>query len=252
MFFSRGAAGKKLDYFLSFFQYYIHTKSPLPMDIEFVVQDIFALTRPQWKLANNFEEAMQAFQLAIEQDQKTSGLSKTVEPDDVSGSSSSGDDGAVDQDDDDEYEVDDIDLPEQENDQNLSPVRSDSEEEHIVVKKQEQEVDLEYEADFEREYAKMMAESLESRKAERKPHFDAPLPVRARNRDHNVGIENGERSPNSPGPTMAFSLLTKKGNRQQVHIFLHFQIFLLFEPPVDRNHRQKLLSCRPILILPLR
>ena len=51
MFFNRGAAGKKLDYFLSFFQYYIFTKVSMPLDIEFSVQDVFALTRPQWKLA---------------------------------------------------------------------------------------------------------------------------------------------------------------------------------------------------------
>jgi regulator of nonsense transcripts 2 len=82
MFFNKGAAGKKLDYFLSFFQYYIYTKNPLPMDIEFLVQDIFALTRPQWKLASNLEEASKIFQLAVAQDQKTSGLDKMAEQDD--------------------------------------------------------------------------------------------------------------------------------------------------------------------------
>lgn len=49
------------------------------MDIEFIVQDVFALTRPQWKLASNLEEASRAFQLAVAQDQKTSGLDKTAE-----------------------------------------------------------------------------------------------------------------------------------------------------------------------------
>lgn len=50
------------------------------MDIEFIVQDVFALTRPQWKLASNIEEASRAFQLAVAQDQKTSGLDKAAEP----------------------------------------------------------------------------------------------------------------------------------------------------------------------------
>jgi regulator of nonsense transcripts 2 len=50
------------------------------MDIEFIVQDVFALTRPQWKLASNLEEASRAFQLAVAQDQKTSGLDKVAEP----------------------------------------------------------------------------------------------------------------------------------------------------------------------------
>lgn len=102
MFFNKGAAGKKLDYFLSFFQYYIHAKNPLPMDIEFLVQDIFALCRPQWKLASNIEEATKVFQLAMVQDQKTSGLDKAVEQDDETSGGSSDDEPVGDQDDDDE------------------------------------------------------------------------------------------------------------------------------------------------------
>ncbi|CAF3503959.1 unnamed protein product [Fusarium graminearum] len=135
MFFNRGAAGKKLDYFLSFFQYYIFTKASLPMDIEFLDMD-----------------------------------------------EDSDSDSAFD-------------------------------EEAIVVTRQEEEVDPEDEADFEREYAKMMAESLESRKFERKQLFDVPLPVRSKTREA-TSTEGGEgESP--PGHTMAFSLLTKRGNRQQ-------------------------------------
>jgi regulator of nonsense transcripts 2 len=49
------------------------------MDIEFIVQDVFSLTRPQWKLASNLEEASRAFQLAVAQDQKTSGMDKAAE-----------------------------------------------------------------------------------------------------------------------------------------------------------------------------
>ena len=112
MYFNRGAAGKKLDYFLSFFQYYIHTKPPLPMDIEFIVQDIFALTRPQWKLATNLEEASKAFQLAIAQDQKSSGADKAGDMDDGTSGDSSDDENAdelalVEPDDDEESGSDD-------------------------------------------------------------------------------------------------------------------------------------------------
>jgi regulator of nonsense transcripts 2 len=49
------------------------------MDIDFIVQDVFALTRPQWKLASNMEEAGRAFQLAVAQNQKNSGLDKAPE-----------------------------------------------------------------------------------------------------------------------------------------------------------------------------
>lgn len=62
----------------------------------------------------------------------------------------------------------------------------------------------------------MMAESLESRKFDRKPLFDVPLPVRPKTREASSATDsenpNGEIAPS----TMAFSLLTKRGNRQQV------------------------------------
>ncbi|WAO95076.1 Hypothetical protein NCS54_01268500 [Fusarium falciforme] len=215
MFFNRGAAGKKLDYFLSFFQYYIFTKGPLPMDIEFLVQDTFHLTRPQWKLAAGLDEAVKAFQLAVAQDQKSAGVDKTADMDDATSDPSSDDDNGdnddVDGDDNDESasEEEDADDVEEESDS-----ESTFEEEAIVVTRQEEEVDPEDEADFEREYAKLMAESLESRKFERKQLFDVPLPVRAKNRETPSSAE-GASSEAPPSHTMAFSLLTKKGNRQQ-------------------------------------
>jgi regulator of nonsense transcripts 2 len=98
---------------------------------------------------------------------------------------------------------------------------TDSEEETIVVTRQEEEVDPEDEADFEREYAKMMAESLESRKHDRKPTFDVPLPMRRKERDANTVNDSWTEesaSPSAPSGTMAFSLLTKRGNRQQVSL----------------------------------
>lgn len=93
---------------------------------------------------------------------------------------------------------------------------ADSEEEAIVVTRQEEEIDPEDEADFEREYAKMMAESLESRKFERKPLFDVALPVRPKAREASTATETGEGEPSAATGTMAFALLTKRGNRQQV------------------------------------
>jgi regulator of nonsense transcripts 2 len=66
----------------------------------------------------------------------------------------------------------------------------------------------------------MMAESLESRKFERKQLFDVPLPVRAKPREpsstQGPAEPTAEAEAPPPGNKMAFSLLTKKGNRQQV------------------------------------
>ena len=63
----------------------------------------------------------------------------------------------------------------------------------------------------------MMSESLDSRKFERKPVFDVPLPMRRTQRDATVaGDESPPESSSTPPTTMAFSLMTKKGNKQQV------------------------------------
>lgn len=92
---------------------------------------------------------------------------------------------------------------------------SESEDEEIVVTRQEEEIDPEDEAEFEREYAKILAESLESRKFDRKPLFDVALPVRSKTREPS-SVDAGDGVDGPPSGTMAFSLLTKKGNRQQV------------------------------------
>jgi regulator of nonsense transcripts 2 len=96
---------------------------------------------------------------------------------------------------------------------------TDSEEEAIIVTRQEEELDPEAEAEFEREYAKMIAESLESRKFERKPLFDVPLPIRRKDREVVTPIDSASEEPAAAttSNTMAFSLLTKRGNRQQVN-----------------------------------
>lgn len=220
MYFNKGTAGKKLDYFLSFFQYYIYTKHPLPMDIEFAVHDVFETTRSQWKLASNLEEATKAFQLAIAQDQKTVGVDKTAEPEDVTSGASSDEDNGGDDVDDDNGDDEDEELESEEGEMDIDDQQSvaESTDEEIVVTREEEAVDPEVEAEFEREYAKLMAESLEARKFDRKPLFDAPVPVMAKNREQQPTINGQTPSPepaSSSTSTMAIALLTKKGNRQQ-------------------------------------
>ena len=80
--FDRGNARKKLDFFLTFFQYYIRTKDPLPMDIDFIIQDTFAIVRPQWKLETDLQEASRAFSEAIAINYKQQSQDKIAEHDD--------------------------------------------------------------------------------------------------------------------------------------------------------------------------
>ncbi len=65
----------------------------------------------------------------------------------------------------------------------------------------------------------MMSESLDSRKFDRKPMFDVPLPMRKAPREtQNTADDSGNEGTTTPPTTntMAFSLMTKKGNKQQV------------------------------------
>lgn len=90
-------------------------------------------------------------------------------------------------------------------------------EDEIIVTRQQEELDPEAEAEFDRELAKMMSESLDSRKFDRKPMFDVPLPMRRAIRDTSTaGDESPTEGTSTPPNTMAFSLMTKKGNRQHV------------------------------------
>ena len=61
------------------------------MDVDFIVQDTFSLTRPQWKLAKNFEEAGRAFADMVKQNYKTQQFEKSVEPEEPEDDSSDGD-----------------------------------------------------------------------------------------------------------------------------------------------------------------
>ena len=91
-----------------------------------------------------------------------------------------------------------------------------SDDDSSSVDHDESDADPEEDAEFDREYAKMMAESLESRKFEKKQLFDVALPVRAKAKETAATTEPITEITEPPTNKMAFSLLTKKGNRQQV------------------------------------
>lgn len=74
------------------FKYYLHTKDPIPMDVDFVIQDTFALTRPQWKFAADFTEATKLFAEAVAQNYQVQETDKAPEPEDEAESSSSDED----------------------------------------------------------------------------------------------------------------------------------------------------------------
>ena len=219
--FDRGSSKKKLDFFLTFFQYYLLTKDPVPMEIDFLVQDTFSLVRPQWKVATDLAEAAKLFQEAIEHNYKQQAIGKATDAIEDGDDSASDDDQGEEEmaaeavlphsSDEDEV-VGDDDIPE---DQGAT---DSDEEEHIVVTREEEQLDPEVEAEFDQAFERMMSESLDSRKFERKAHFDVPLPIRKVQRvqaaeQMDDEVDSGTETPPN---TMAFSLMTRKGNRPQV------------------------------------
>ena len=241
-YFQRGAAGKKLDDFLCLFQYYILAKDPLPMDVEFLVQDMFALVRPKWTIAANLEEAINALGAAAAQNREFLGISaetaaevsegaiSDVSSKDGTDDDDDGEDGDDDDDNDDDGDGDDDGDADEEmmaNEEDKQDVEEGpavdeygyddaSDDEGRIGN--EAQIDPEEAAEFDRELAKMMNEGLDMRKRDRKPIFDLALPVRPKTRSSghlpSGASPSGADEQNAAG-IMAFSLLTRKGNRQQ-------------------------------------
>lgn len=219
--FDRGSSRKKLDFFLTFFQYYLLTKDPVPMEIDFLVQDTFSLVRPQWKVATDLAEAAKLFQEAIEHNYKQQAVEKAADAMDDGDESVSDDEqgeeemiaeDALAPSSDEAELVGDDEIPEDQ-----GAIDSD-EDEQIVVTREEEQLDPEVEAEFDQAFERMMSESLDSRKFERKAHFDVPLPIRKVQRVHAAEPMDDEvdSGTETPPNTMAFSLMTRRGNRPQV------------------------------------
>jgi regulator of nonsense transcripts 2 len=79
------------------------------MDIDFLVQDAFMLTRPQWKLLTNLEDAAHAFAEAVKQNYQTSSVDKPTEVDE-------GDEGSASEDDGDVADDEDVQVPDADDD----------------------------------------------------------------------------------------------------------------------------------------
>lgn len=59
--------------------------------MEFLIQDTYTSIRPQFKFAVSLEEATKAFQAAVAQDQKNSGVDKTIDAEEIVSDESSDD-----------------------------------------------------------------------------------------------------------------------------------------------------------------
>ncbi|GLB37513.1 putative up-frameshift suppressor 2 [Lyophyllum shimeji] len=213
MCFDRGTQKKKLDNFLVFFQYYIHCKDPMPMDVDFMVSDSLEAVRPKLQVAKTIEEA------AIAVDEMFSSAYQNAAPGEDSGDDS-GDEGerpnAAEGEEEEEEYVGDQELQGDE--------RAPSPEEEVILSsgKSLQEnlgPSEEAEAEFARELAKMVTDtSSDSRKVDKRTALalwdSAVIPPAVRKKKGDEGDEDGDTAElNKPG-VMAFTVITKRGNKQ--------------------------------------
>ncbi|THV02346.1 ARM repeat-containing protein [Dendrothele bispora CBS 962.96] len=199
MCFDRGNQKKKLDNFLVFFQYYIHCKDDLPMDVEFMVSDSLEAVRP--KLIYQQAES-----------------SVVVEEDDSGEESEDEDSRREDEERDEDDEDEPVDAEENEGERPSSPDEavvlsaSNSMQEYLGPSE-------EAEAEFDKELAKLVTDtSTESRKVDKKTAMalwdSSVLPPgmrRKRGEDGEDEENGGVIDPN----VMNFNFLTKRGNKHQ-------------------------------------
>ncbi|KAI8142032.1 armadillo-type protein [Fennellomyces sp. T-0311] len=210
MCFDRGSSKRKLDNFLTLFQMYIFTKEKPPMDVDFMVSDTLELLRPQLHIFASYEEANEAFdRLLLEQLKEAQGEKAAAEGFDDSESESTSDE----LDEDDHLDNADNDDDEETMEEIAQDTGNDEEEDVVVLKNKQEQISKEEDDEFEREFSRMMSESMESRKFEKKAAvLDVPIPMNLRGtQDRRTAGQEANGNPDR----MSFTLLTKKGNRQQ-------------------------------------
>lgn len=213
MCFDRGTQKKKLDNFLTFFQYYVLCKESLPMDVDFMLTDSLEAVRPKLEMATTLEQA------AIAVDDMFNSTFQTTGSGDDSGDDS-GEEGER-RDEEQQAEEEEEDLGEQD-----SPMdeRAPSPDQEIVLSASNSSQDNlgpseEADAEFAKELAKLVTDnSAESRKVDKKTALalwdSAVLPPAARKkRTDDVDDDTAGDSANGHNMTN-FTVITKRGNKQ--------------------------------------
>ncbi|KAE9411364.1 ARM repeat-containing protein [Gymnopus androsaceus JB14] len=200
MCFDRGSQKKKLDNFLIFFQYYVHCKDPLPMDVDFMLSDSLEAT---------VEEA------AVAVDEMLTAVFQNME----SGEDSEDDDGERRGEDDGEKDEDDEDDEPGEPDE--PEERAPSPEQAIILSASNSQQESlgpseEADAEFAKELAKMVTDtSTESRKVDKKTAMalwdSSVLPPSVRKKRPEEGDEDEGIDEN----VMQFTIVTKRGTKHQ-------------------------------------
>ncbi|KAI3721333.1 hypothetical protein L2E82_32342 [Cichorium intybus] len=250
-YFGRGSSKRKLDRFLIHFQRYILCKGPLPLDIEFDLQDLFADLRPNMTRYSTIEEVDAALVQLEEHERSGEKHTDQEKPRNMSVSGSSSVNGqalgngieenggthevesdsasqgsTMDPDVNDEEEELDDDACDSEDDYADREGPASDEDDEIHVRQKVMLVDPEEEAEFDREFRALMQESLDSRKLElrARPTLNMMIPMNVfegSTRDHHGRVSEGESGDEgvdyeSGGrKEVQVKVLVKRGSKQQ-------------------------------------
>ncbi|KAI8063219.1 armadillo-type protein [Gongronella butleri] len=224
MCFDRGRAKKKLDHFLVFFQMYIFSKTKPPMDVDFMISDTLEALRPQMRLFTTYEEAnAEVDVILLEQLKSVQGTDDKMQEDGFEDSDAF--ESSSDEDDEDNVLARVEGRGDSGDDASVAAEADEEEDEVVVLKRQEQQR-KEEDDEFEKEFSKMISDSIDSRKHEKKTTMlDVPIPMnlrgaqdRRREQQQQQQAAQQQDSASEPNGTMTFTLLTKKGNRQQTKL----------------------------------
>ncbi|KAF8310058.1 transcription factor [Cantharellus anzutake] len=213
MCFDRGSLRKKLDSFLVFFQYYVLCKEPLPMDVKFMLSDTIEALRPKMKTPTTLEEAATAVDdmfatiaLKIGSSGAEDGEADSADEDGNVRRGDEEEEGSIDED--------------QGQDGSISP-EGDAPVKLAVA--ENQGPSEEAEAEFAKELAKMLSDtSSDSRRVDKRTALamwdsstlSGAVGVVGRKKRTDVDDANDNSANSEPG-VMKFTLISRKGNKQQ-------------------------------------
>ncbi|OSC99339.1 ARM repeat-containing protein [Trametes coccinea BRFM310] len=218
MCFDRGPHEKKLDNFLTFFQMYILSKDPLPMDVEFMLNDSLEAVRPKLVIFKTYEEAATAVDEMFAVALQNAGI--------VTGDvgEDSGEESGEEDEEDERGEREDEEEEEMAQGDDEIHERAPSPEAVLLKSKQEFVGPTEEdEAEFAKELAKLVTDtSAESRKIDKKTAlalWDTALPPpvvrKKKNEEYDEDGEGATGDANEDAGVMKFTLFTKRGNKPQ-------------------------------------
>lgn len=155
------------------------------MDVDFMITDTLEMLRPQLSILSSYEEANEAVdRMLLEQLKSVQGTDGTGKPLLEDGfEESEGSDTSVSDGEEDDLNLMDVGNEDEsgENNSDTNVAEGDEGDDVVVLKNKKEALSREEEEEFEREFSKMMSDSIDSRKFEKKAAMlDVPIPMNLR------------------------------------------------------------------------